>query len=71
MMIPALMAAIQLTTVLIAGEPMGADNQFWLRAPGCLRSDLYVAVVLSGRDSFGGVILCEKNRLSPWRAWPG
>jgi heme exporter protein B len=31
MMIPALMGAIQLSTVLIAGEPLGADNQIWFR----------------------------------------
>jgi heme exporter protein B len=30
MMIPALMAAMQLTTVLISGEPMG-DNAIWLK----------------------------------------
>lgn len=31
MMIPALMAAIQLTTVLIGGNPIGPDDQIWLR----------------------------------------
>ena len=31
MLIPALMGAIQLSTVLIAGEPLGADNQVWFR----------------------------------------
>jgi heme exporter protein B len=31
MMIPALMGAIQLTTVLMAGEPLGADNLVWFR----------------------------------------
>lgn len=31
MMIPALMAAIQLTTVLLAGEPIGAENSIWIR----------------------------------------
>lgn len=30
-LIPVLMAAIQLSTVLIAGEPLGADNQIWFR----------------------------------------
>ena len=31
MMIPALMGAIQLSTLLIAGEPIGPDNQIWFR----------------------------------------
>jgi len=31
MMIPALMGAIQLSTLLVAGEPVGADNQIWFR----------------------------------------
>jgi heme exporter protein B len=31
MLIPALMGAIQLSTVLIAGEPLGTDNQVWFR----------------------------------------
>jgi heme exporter protein B len=31
MLIPALMGAIQLSTVLIAGEPLGADNQIWFK----------------------------------------
>jgi len=31
MLIPALMGAIQLSTVLIAGDPIGADNQIWFR----------------------------------------
>ena len=31
MMIPALMAAMQLTTILIAGEPIAGDNMVWLR----------------------------------------
>ncbi len=31
MMIPALMAAMQLTTVLLAGEPITGDNFVWLR----------------------------------------
>jgi len=31
MMIPGLMAAMQLTTVLIAGEPIAGDNMVWLR----------------------------------------
>ncbi|HXA64912.1 MAG TPA: heme exporter protein CcmB [Bryobacteraceae bacterium] len=31
MLIPALMGAIQLSTVLIAGEPVGAENQIWFR----------------------------------------
>jgi len=31
MMIPALMGAIQLSTVLVAGDPVGADNQIWFR----------------------------------------
>jgi len=31
MVIPALMAAMQLTTVLMAGEAIGADNLIWLR----------------------------------------
>lgn len=31
MIIPALMGAIQLSTVLISGEPLGADNQVWFR----------------------------------------
>jgi heme exporter protein B len=31
MMIPALMGAIQLSSVLVAGEPLGADNQIWFR----------------------------------------
>jgi heme exporter protein B len=30
MMIPALMAAMQLTTVLLAGQPIG-ENMLWLR----------------------------------------
>ena len=31
MMIPGLMAAMQLTTLLIAGEPIAGDNMVWLR----------------------------------------
>ena len=31
MLIPALMGAIQLSTILIAGEPVGAENQIWFR----------------------------------------
>ena len=31
MLIPALIGAIQLSTVLIGGEPIGADNQIWFR----------------------------------------
>jgi len=31
MMIPALMGAIQLSGLLVAGEPVGADNQIWFR----------------------------------------
>ncbi len=31
MMIPALLGAIQLTTDLLAGKPIGADNMLWLR----------------------------------------
>jgi heme exporter protein B len=31
MLIPALMGAIQLSTVILAGEPIGADNQIWFR----------------------------------------
>ena len=31
MMIPALMAAIRLTTVLIGGDPIGPDDQLWFR----------------------------------------
>jgi heme exporter protein B len=31
MLIPALMGAIQLSGLLIAGEPLGADNQIWFR----------------------------------------
>ena len=31
MLIPALMGAIQLSTVLIAGEPLGTDNQIWFK----------------------------------------
>jgi heme exporter protein B len=31
MLIPALMGAIQLSTVILAGEPIGADNQVWFR----------------------------------------
>jgi len=31
MLIPALMGAIQLSSVLIAGEPVGAENQIWFR----------------------------------------
>ncbi len=31
MLIPALMGAIQLSTVLIAGDPVGADNEIWFR----------------------------------------
>jgi len=31
MLIPALMGAIQLSSVLIAGEPLGAENQIWFR----------------------------------------
>ena len=31
MLIPALMGAIQLSTVLISGEPLGADNQIWFK----------------------------------------
>ena len=31
MLIPALIGAIQLSTVLIGGEPLGPDNQIWFR----------------------------------------
>lgn len=31
MMIPALMGAIQLSTLLVAGDPVGVDNQIWFR----------------------------------------
>jgi heme exporter protein B len=31
MMIPALMGAIQLSSLLVAGEPVGPDNQIWFR----------------------------------------
>lgn len=31
MLIPALMGAIQLSTVLIAGDPLGTDNQIWFK----------------------------------------
>jgi heme exporter protein B len=31
MMIPALMGAIQLSSLLVAGEPLGAENQIWFR----------------------------------------
>jgi heme exporter protein B len=31
MMIPALMAAIRLTTVVMAGDPVGGDDQIWIR----------------------------------------
>jgi heme exporter protein B len=31
MMIPALMGAIQLSSLLVAGEPVGVDNQIWFR----------------------------------------
>jgi heme exporter protein B len=31
MMLPALMAAIQLTTVLLTGQPPGKENEIWLR----------------------------------------
>jgi len=31
MLIPALMGAIQLSTVLIAGEPLGPDNMIWFK----------------------------------------
>jgi heme exporter protein B len=31
MLIPALMGAIQLSTVILAGEPIGTDNQIWFR----------------------------------------
>jgi heme exporter protein B len=31
MMIPALLGAIKLTTDLMAGTPIGADNMIWLR----------------------------------------
>jgi heme exporter protein B len=31
MMIPCLMGAIQLSSLLVAGEPLGADNQIWFR----------------------------------------
>jgi len=31
MMIPALMGAITLSALLVAGEPLGADNQVWFR----------------------------------------
>jgi hypothetical protein len=31
MMIPALMGAIQLSSLLVAGEPLGVDNQIWFR----------------------------------------
>ena len=31
MLIPALMGAIQLSTVILAGEPIGTDNQVWFR----------------------------------------
>lgn len=31
MMIPALMGAIQLSSLLVAGQPVGADNQIWFR----------------------------------------
>jgi heme exporter protein B len=31
MMLPALMGAIQLTTVLMTGAPLGTENTIWLR----------------------------------------
>lgn len=31
MIIPAIMGAIQLTTVLMSGQPIGKDNQFWFK----------------------------------------
>jgi len=31
MMIPCLMGAIQLSSLLVAGEPLGAENQIWFR----------------------------------------
>jgi heme exporter protein B len=31
MMIPALMGAIQLTSLLVTGQPVGAENQIWFR----------------------------------------
>jgi hypothetical protein len=31
MLIPALMGAIQLSGLLIANEPLGAENQIWFR----------------------------------------
>src|SRR5713226_5141998 len=31
MLVPALMGAIQLSTVILAGEPIGTDNQIWFR----------------------------------------
>ncbi len=31
MMVPALMAAIQLTTVLMSGQPVGGENLIWIR----------------------------------------
>jgi hypothetical protein len=31
MMIPALMAAIRLTTIVMAGDTIGGDDQIWIR----------------------------------------
>ena len=31
MMIPALMAAIRLTTIVMAGDAVGGDDQIWIR----------------------------------------
>jgi ABC-type transport system involved in cytochrome c biogenesis permease component len=31
LMVPALLGAIQLSSLLVAGEPLGADNQIWFR----------------------------------------
>jgi len=31
MTIPALMSAMQLTAVLMAGQPLGADHEIWFR----------------------------------------
>ena len=31
MLIPALMGAIRLSTLILAGDPIGADDQIWFR----------------------------------------
>ena len=63
MLIPALMSAMQLTMQLMAGKPLGGENEVWLRLLVAFRRDFYSpvsGVAGDGIGRIGAVFMREK-----------